>query len=103
MDDVYSTRSRHGHYAGKAIWWMDHAVVDGKPMTFMVMVGERIIGDKACYRIGNGQEVFFEPFTVQRDDIIIQGKDLIKAALSGKKVTAKNGAPYDWLTAEPSD
>jgi hypothetical protein len=103
VEDVYTTRARHGHYFGKAIWWLDHAIVDNKPTTFMVMVGERIIGDKACYRIGSGQEVFFEPCAVQRDVIIIQGKELIKSSLNGKTVTTKNGSPYPWESPEPSD
>jgi len=103
VEDVYTTRARHGHYFGKAIWWLDHAVVDDKPTTFMIMVGERIIGDKACYRVGNGQEVFFEPRAVQREEIIKQGKELIKGVLKGKKAATKGGASYPWESAEPSD
>jgi hypothetical protein len=102
MEDVYATRARHGHYFGKAIWWIDHVLIDSKPTTLMIMIGERIIGDKSCYRIGNLQEVFFEPHSVQRDDIIRQGKAIIKNALGKKQITTQSGAPYDWNAVEPS-
>ncbi len=77
--------------------------VDSKLTTFVIMVGDRIIGDKACYRIGNQQEVFFEPISVNRDEIVKQGKSLIKTALKEKRVTTKSGLPYPWDLLEPSD
>lgn len=96
MEDINATKQRHGHYEGKALWWIDHVMVDGKPVTFMVMFGNRIIGDNACYRIGSGPEIFFEPGSVDRDTIIRKGKSLIQSALKGKKVLYKSGSAYDW-------
>jgi len=100
MDDILPTKSRHGHSDTKALWWLDHAVVDQKPISFMIMFGSRIIGDKACYRIGNTPEIFFDARSVQRNEIILQGKELIRASLTGRTVLRKDGAPYDWNIAE---
>jgi hypothetical protein len=101
MEDVFVIKARHGHYEGKGFWWIDHVILNGKNASLMVMFGSRKIGDKACYRIANGPEIFFDPATPNRDDIILQGKGLIREKLKKTGVKAADGSPYDWNSALP--
>jgi hypothetical protein len=96
MEDVITSKARHGQYPGKGFWWIDHMLVDKKPVSIMVMFGNNIIGDKACYRIGNEPEIFFEAGAVVREPIILRGKAIIRERLKGRDVRAKDGSPYLW-------
>jgi hypothetical protein len=101
MEDVIPIKVRHGHYEGKGFWWIDHVLLNKKPVSLMVMFGCKIIGDKACFRIGTGPEVFFEPASLNRDDIIRQGKCLMFERMKKAAVTAANGSRYDWNSVLP--
>jgi hypothetical protein len=101
MEDILPIKVRHGHYDGKGFWWIDHALLGKKPVSLMVMFGSKVIGDKACYRIGTGPEVFFDPASLNRDDIIRQGKLLIREKLKKENVKAADDSPYDWNTVLP--
>ncbi|OGS35916.1 MAG: hypothetical protein A2293_11135 [Elusimicrobia bacterium RIFOXYB2_FULL_49_7] len=96
MEDIFSVKSRHGHYHNKGFYWMDYVLIDGKKTPVMVMFGADIIGDKTCYRIGNATEVWFEANSMVRDVIVEKGRQLIKEKLKNKKVQALNEKPYDW-------
>ena len=96
MDDIDSVKFRHGHYEGKGLWWIDHGLVDNKKCVLMVMFGSSIIGDKTCFRIGDGIETWFEPESTDRDQIIKQGKEFLKKKLKGKDVKNLDGTPYTW-------
>lgn len=101
MEDIIPIKARHGHYEGKGFWWIDHILVDNKPVSIMVMFGSKIIGDKACYRLGKGPEMFFEPRSTNRDDIILQGKQLIRERMKKATVKAADGSPYNWNSILP--
>jgi hypothetical protein len=101
MEDVLPIKVRHGHYEGKGFWWIDHILTGKKPLSIMVMFGCRIIGDKACFRIGTGREMFFDPAGTRRDDIIRQGKLLIRERLKKESVKSADGSPYDWNSVLP--
>jgi hypothetical protein len=70
MDDICSTRNRHGHYPGKAFLWINHVLIDGQKMVIMVIFGVRIIEDKTCIRVGDETEEWFEPESTDREEII---------------------------------
>jgi|SRR3989339_726238 len=96
MEDVFASKSRHGHYPGKGFWWIDQVLINKKPVSIMVMFGNNIIGDKACYRVGGEPEVFFEAGAVVREAIVLRGKAFIRDRLKGKDVCAKDGSAYNW-------
>ncbi|OGJ89536.1 MAG: hypothetical protein A2487_12160 [Candidatus Raymondbacteria bacterium RifOxyC12_full_50_8] len=96
MDDILATKSRHGHDSGKGFWWIKNLIVDGKKTSIMVMFGNIVIGDKACYRIGTESEVWFEAETQDREAIIEQGKELIRKQLKNKDIRNPDNTPYQW-------
>ena len=96
MEDINGAKALHGHYAGKRFWWIENVLINNEPSSIMVMYGSRIVGDKACYRISNGKEVYFEPNSTVREEIILQGKMLIKEILKDKDIKNRDGSNFDW-------
>ena len=89
-----SIKSRHGQYSGKGLWNIEDILIDGAKSSIMVMFGYKIIGDKCCYKIGKNIEKWFDPNSVIKKDIIVQGKQLIIESLQGKTLKFLNGNDY---------
>ncbi len=79
-----------------SIRWIRNVVVEGKPATLEVLLGDRTIADKCYIRLNKDEEIWFSPNTDNREEILLQGIDLLKNRLRGKNVLASNGSAFPW-------
>lgn len=79
-----------------SIRWMRNVVINSAKSTIEIQLGDKKIGDKCYFRIGNEIELWFDNISEQREDIIAQGIDLLKERLQDKNVTYPDGTVYDW-------
>jgi len=79
-----------------SIRWIRNVLIDDKETTIEVQIGYRVIGDKCYTRIGNEIEKYFNQISNDRDEIVLEGRNLLQEQLSGQKVTYQDGRIYDW-------
>jgi hypothetical protein len=79
-----------------AIRWMKNVIIDSRKSTIEIQLGDRKLGDKCYTRINSEVEQWFENLSDSREDIILQGLDILKRRLEGKSVLYPNGTDYDW-------
>lgn len=79
-----------------SIRWVRNVLVDNEETTLEVQVGYRVIGDKCYTRIGSEIEVYFNRMSNNRDEIVLEGKNMLQRQLVGKNVTYPDGRIYDW-------
>lgn len=79
-----------------SIRWIRNVVVDGKQATLEVLLGEYRIADKCYIRVNQGEELWFQPDSDNRQAILRQGIDMLKSRMDGKKVTEANGSAFPW-------
>ena len=79
-----------------SIRWIRTVVVDGRPATLEVLLGDRAISDKCYVRINQDEEYWFRPSTGDRRAVLEQGLQLLKTKMQGRSVTESNGSAFAW-------
>jgi len=79
-----------------AIRWVRNVCIDGNETTIEIQIGYKVIGDKCYTRIGKEIEQYFGCKTDNRDEIVVQGKNILKQMLANKNITTIDGRTYDW-------
>ncbi|MEO7424524.1 MAG: hypothetical protein ABI036_05005 [Fibrobacteria bacterium] len=79
-----------------SIRWIRNVVVDGRQTTLEVLLGETRIADKCYIRVNQDEELWFRPGSDDRQAILRQGIEMLKARMDGKKVMAQNGSIFPW-------
>ena len=79
-----------------AIRWFKNVLIDGKKSTLEIQLGDRFVGDKAYTRINKDTENWFKNKSDDRGQITMQGLEILRKKLQGKKVTLPDGKPYGW-------
>jgi len=79
-----------------AVRWIRNVNIDGNETTIEVQIGYKVIGDKCYTRVGNEIEQYFRIKSDDRNEIVIQGKNLLQQQLANKKITYTDGRDYDW-------
>jgi hypothetical protein len=79
-----------------SIRWIRNVIIEGQKTSLEVQMGDRIIGDKTYTRVGKELENWFENRSNDKNQIVEQGKGILKERLAGKKITTLEGKLYDW-------
>ena len=79
-----------------SIRWIRNVLIDDELTTIEVQIGYRVIGDKCYTRVGNDIERYFNQVSNDRNEIVLEGRNLLQGQLSGRKITYPDGRIYDW-------
>ena len=79
-----------------SIRWIRNVLIDNEKSTIEVQVGDKRIGDKCYVRVNNELEHWFETRSMERNDIVEQGKERLREWLQGKELKYPDGREYDW-------
>lgn len=79
-----------------SIRWIRNVKIDGEENVLEIQMGYKTIGDRCYTRIGTELEEYFVPTSEFRDEILEEGKAILKNKLSSKSITTLEGEPYDW-------
>ena len=71
-------------------------MVDGKPTTLEVMLGQIRMADKCYVRVGSDEEFWFKPTSESRDGVLDQGMLILQERLNGHDLKTQSGMPYTW-------
>jgi len=79
-----------------SIRWIQNVIIDGDKSTVEIQLGHKYIGDKCYVRVNAETELWFNNRSIIREDILEQGKELLRKKLQDKKLQYPDGRDYDW-------
>jgi hypothetical protein len=79
-----------------SIRWIRNVIIDGNKTTLEIQLGDKKIGDKCYTRTGTDMEEYFFNNGGTRDEIVAQGRDILKKRCKAMKITYPDGREYDW-------
>jgi hypothetical protein len=76
--------------------WIHNILIEGERSSIEIMLGTKQLGDRCNVRINQEPEIWFNPYSSDKHEILSKGKDILKKRLQGKALTFLDGAPFDW-------
>jgi|GEM_PF-466099 len=80
----------------KSIRWIHKLIIDDKPGSVEILIGQSSIADRCYVRVNQEPEYWYSTQSGVRAEIIQQGLEIAQKQLVGHKVTEVDGTPYSW-------
>jgi hypothetical protein len=79
-----------------SIRWIRNVTVNGAKCTLEIVVGMQHIADRCYVRINHEPELWFNPSSESRDEIVREAMHILFQRLQGSEVLNLDGTPFQW-------